>query len=326
MFGYNMIVAFETPLPCVMQQRFSTPAVAMNQNRQEQRLLHKIVTDPEKAWPDFLEFFAPTLIGLVRLYVKSYDRQMDLFVHVAERLRAKEMKRVRSFRYRPEAPCTLKTYLCVVSRNLITDFHRMREGRRRPFSNVAGLEQEDHWIFEYHIRENRSLSETQQLLANLHGMTLDLDSISARADALARLLTPNQKWRLLSRLLARLQPLPVDPTGDGATADGRVIPIRSAGKDPESMLGAKAALVAFREALADVEPRKRLALFLRFGDGLKVRQVASTIGASEKQVEHWLREGISAVRTQLTRQGFTEEDLGPHSVDDATSSGMTGHG
>src|SRR5687767_11800942 len=95
------------------------------------------------AWDEFLPRFAEVIFRVVRLAAGSYYERMDLVLFVCDRLREDEMRRVRAFKFRPEAPCRFSTYLAVVVRNLALDFLRARDGRYRPFKTIEALEPAD---------------------------------------------------------------------------------------------------------------------------------------------------------------------------------------
>ena len=149
------------------------------------------------------------------------------------------------------------------------------------------------------------------MLEARHGIRLDTAELKQRAESLERSLSPNQRWRLLSRFWAHQSPLSIDPTQEAATEAGQVFPLLGNQKDPEAEFGAKSAELAFQDALARIEPRKRLALVLRFRNGLKVREVARVLNATEKQIEHWVREETAQLRDHLRGLGFTRDDLDP---------------
>jgi len=281
------------------------------EERVDARFLRLVARNPEAAWETFLTLYTPVLHGVIRLFADSYDQRMDLFVFVSEKLREDRMRRVGSYRFRPETPCTFRSYLAVVVRNLALDFVRASHGRYRPFKNIAGLSGTDRWIFEYHLKERRPLAEVKHLLEARHGVRLDPAELARRSARIEDALSPSQRWRLLSRVWAGRSPLPVDPVDGATTATGGGLALRSTSKNPAAVLDSKLARAALRDAVAAVEPRKRLALALRYKDGLKIREVARVMRATEKQVEHWVREGTAAIRESLVSSGFTRDDLDP---------------
>jgi len=281
------------------------------QERIDNEFLRTVAQDPEAAWEKFLELYLPVIYGVIRLFADSYDQRMDLFVFVGEKLKEDRMRRVRAYSFRPESPCTFRSYLAVVVRNLGLDFVRASHGRYRPFKQVAGLSGTDRLIFEYHLKDCRPLTEVRHLLEGRHGTRLEPQELRQRSERIEKALSPSQRWRLLSRVWASRRPLPVDPVEGATTAAGAGLALRSTRKGPEAVLDAKSARAAFGEALARVEPRKRLALALRYKDGLKVRDVARVMRATEKQVEHWVSEGTAVIRDHLVKLGFTRDDLDP---------------
>lgn len=281
------------------------------EERVDAEFLRSVARDPEVAWQRFQELYLPVIHSVIRLFADSYDQRMDLLVYVSEKLKEDDMRRVRAYRVRPETPCTFRSYLAVVVRNLGLDFVRASRGRYRPFKHVVGLSGTDRLIFEYHLKERRPLVEVGHLLEARHGIQLRPEELKQRSARIENSLSHSQRWRLLSRVWAGRRPLPVDPVEGATTATGGGLALRSPRRSPDAALTSKSARNAFREALAGVEPRKRLALALRYKDGLKMREVARVMRATEKQVEHWVRDGIATIREHLVRSGFTSDDLDP---------------
>jgi len=281
------------------------------EQRADAAFLRLVARDPEAAWEQFLTRYAQVLHGVIRLFADSYDQRMDLFVFVSEKLREDRMRRVGSYSFRPEKPCRFRSYLAVVVRNLALDFIRASHGRYRPFKRIAGLNGTDRLIFDYHLKERRPLADVRHLLEARHGVRLDPAELARRSARIEGALSPSQRWRLLSRVWAGRNPLPVDPVDGATTATGGGLALRSTKRSPEAALDSKSARAAVRDALAEVEPRKRLALALRYKDGLKIREIARVMRATEKQVEHWLREGTATIRERLVNSGFTRDDLDP---------------
>jgi DNA-directed RNA polymerase specialized sigma subunit len=180
---------------------------------------------------------------------------------------------------------------------------------------LEGLETADRWVFEYHLRDRRPLEEVRRLLEARHGIRIDAGELKRRAARIEDSLSPSQRWRLVSRFWARRQPVRIDPVRD-LVSDEDAVPLRSETRDPEAALASKAAGAALREALDRIEPRKRLALTLRYKDGLRVRDAARILRATEKQVEHWVREGTALIREHLARGRVLRDDLGPDQLNE----------
>jgi RNA polymerase sigma factor (sigma-70 family) len=285
----------------------ATPGV--QQSCPETELLRRIECAPELAWAELLARFAPLIFKVVCRFARTHDQRMDLFVYVAERLREDRLRRCRAYRLRLETPRSFGSYLAVVTRNLVLDSLRSTNGRFRPFTSMASLDVADRLIFEYHLRDQVPLSQVRQLLEKRHGIRMRQARLSGRAGRIERSLSSSQRWRLLSRRSAHRDPFSIDPTHETVWIDGNAIPLRSACRNPEAQAGANSARGALRQALEKIEPRKRFALVLRFKFGFKVREAAQVMGATDSQVEHWLREGTAVIREELRRRSITRTDL-----------------
>ena len=289
-----------------------SPAAAIHRegSSREEEILARVQREGTGAWQEFLEGFAPVLFRVASLFADSYDERMDFFLYICDRLREDDMKRVRSFQRRAEAPCRFSTFLTVIAKNLAVDFLRAKEGRYRPFSRIASMGETERLLFEYHLRDGRSLEETRGLLQGRHGIRLSLEEASRRAAAVLTTLSANQRWKILARLASRRQTLPIDPVEDAALGGAqRPLPLRSGAGDPEHPLREEEARRVLREAMAALEPRQRLALTLRFRDSLSPEEVARTLSVAPAQAETLIREAVMRVRRHLTGSGVERGDL-----------------
>jgi RNA polymerase sigma factor (sigma-70 family) len=294
----------ESPSPAV--------ALAREGSAREEAILARVKREGAGAWEEFLEVFAPVLFRVASLFADNYDDRMDLFLHICDRLREHDMKRVRTFQRREDAPCRFSTFLIVIAKNMAVDFLRAKEGRYRPFGRVASMDETDQLLFEYHLRDGYSLEEARSLLQGRHGIRLSLEETSRRAGVVVAALSANQRWKLLARLASRHRALPIDPVEDAALqGTRRPLPLQSGRGDPEGPLREKEARRILQEALASVEPRQRLALTLRFRDSLSQEEVARTLAVPLAQAETLIREAVMRVRRRLTESGVDRKDLDP---------------
>ena len=291
----------------------SPPAATLRleETGREEEILARVRREGAGAWEEFLEGFAGVLFRVVALFADSYDDRMDFFLYVCDRLREDDMRRVRAFQRRAEAPCRFSTYLTVVAKNMAVDFLRSREGRYRPFARVASLDETDRLLFEYHLRDGASMEETRSLLQGRHGIRLSLAEASRRTARIVTALSANQRWKLLARLASRRRTLSIDPVAEAAVHDdARGLPLPGGpGGDPEQPLREKEAREILQEALSAVEPRQRLALTLRFRDALSRDEVARTLAVSPSQAESLIREAVAALRRRLAHSGVDRADL-----------------
>ena len=276
---------------------------------EEQEFLSRVAEEGSGAWEAFLEAYAGLIFRVVALFADSYDERMDLFLFVCARLREGEMKRVRAFRYRPDAPCRLSTYLSVVVKNIAVDYLRSREGRFRPFRRLAELDETDRLLFEYHVRDGRSLEEARSLLRGRHGIRVSAAQAAERASRVSASLTASQRWRLLARLATKRRSLSIDPVADVAIGSAGPLPLESDRGDPERRLHLREARQTFLEAMATIPPRQRLALTLRFRDGLAPAEIARILAVSPPEAERLTREGLDGIRERLKESGVARLDL-----------------
>jgi len=280
-----------------------------NPNLWEQEILTRIKRGEHGAWELFLESFGGVLFGVVALFAESYDDRMDLFLHLCTRLREGEMRRIRRFRYRMDAPCRFSSYLAVVAKNLCVDYLRSRQGRFRPFRRVAAMDETDRLLFNYHIREGRNVEEARGLLLGRHGIRLGIQEASDRAGKIYAALSANQRWKLLARLASKRRALPIDPVAGVALGTRRAFPLESEREDPERSLRREEAEQVFQNALDSVDTRRRLALVLRFRDSMSAEEIAQTLAVSEAEAERIIGEGLEVLRLRLRACGVQRSDL-----------------
>lgn len=83
----------------------------------------------EAAWARFVERYSPLLLHTARAVSRERDRAMDAYLHLLERLREDDCRRLR--RYAEQSGAQFTTWLVVVARRLCLDHLRQRYGRLR---------------------------------------------------------------------------------------------------------------------------------------------------------------------------------------------------
>jgi RNA polymerase sigma factor (sigma-70 family) len=95
----------------------------------------------DAAWAALVQSHNQLLLHAVRSVVSGHDAAMDAYVHVLERLREDDFRRLRG--YVADGRSTFGTWLVVVARRLCIDHHRQRYGRvPRGEHDVAAAEQQ----------------------------------------------------------------------------------------------------------------------------------------------------------------------------------------
>ena len=279
-------------------------------DRDEQALVERIAAGGPVAWQAFLDACSGAVFRVVSLLADTYDERMDLFLFVCTKLHDDDMRRLRSFRFQEDCPCRFSTWLAVVVKNLAIDHRRAQEGRFRPFRKVDAMEEVDRLVFDYHLRDDKPLEEVRHLLEARHGMRIGEAELADRAARVETTLSTNQRWRLLARLSERREHLPLDPvSGAAGLHPDQAIPLADERADPERTLRSREAAQALRTAMDKVPPRERLAVALRYRDGLSVRQTAVFLQVPPAEAERLAREGVRRIRESLGRAGMAPPDF-----------------
>ena len=260
------------------------------------------------SWDEFLDSYAATIHGLVHSAARTYDERMDLFLFVCQALAADDMRRVRVYRFRPDAPCRFTTYLSVVVRNLIRDFYRSRRGRFRLYASIAKLDTIDRLILVYRFQEDRSLDDLVRTLETRHGIRLPTIDLAGRIAHVEKALSPSQRWRFLARRAWQRPRLRIDPM-DAVVDASKQVSLTAHERGPEESLGSADAERAFTEAVGSMSGRQQLVLALRFRDGLDVATTARALDVSAVQVERLTREALRVIRDALFAARVTRDDL-----------------
>jgi RNA polymerase sigma factor (sigma-70 family) len=231
-------------------------------------LLEQLATDrSEAAWSDFLDRYSPLIFQIVREFDRDEDRVADAYLFVCEHLCQKNFHRIRMFN--PDEGIKFTTWLCIVARNLCTDWLRHKLGRPRVFEVVEQRSALDQEVFRALFLHGLTPSETTATLRPAHpGLT---DSVVSQiAESLHRSLNPRQRW-----LLSVRRPV-VRSLSDRIAPDGPTVESRVANPSPNPEIKAQDAEArsALARALRCLEPSDRLILRWRFEQELTLEQIS----------------------------------------------------
>jgi RNA polymerase sigma factor (sigma-70 family) len=146
-------------------------------------------------------------------------------------------------------------------------------------------------------------------LRQQHDVHLEEHQLVALAARVAERISPSQRWRLLSRLMEKRRPLPVDPVAGSAMRGEERIPIPDDWGDPERPLRTREAERALQQAMELLPPRERLVVMLRFRDGMTARETADVTRITVEEAERLSRLGITRLRESLSRTGLAPTDF-----------------
>jgi RNA polymerase sigma factor (sigma-70 family) len=84
----------------------------------------------DAAWGAFVEAYTPLLLHTAYRFGHTYDGAMDRYTHLLDHLYRDDFRRLRAFTAAGSG--RFSTWLVVVARRLLLDYHRHRYGRTRP--------------------------------------------------------------------------------------------------------------------------------------------------------------------------------------------------
>lgn len=185
-----------------------------------------------------------------------------------------------------EGRASLPTYLTTVIVNLFRDYRIHRWGKWRPSAEARRLGEEALQLETLVARDGRSLAEAIQILRTSFGVTRS----AAELEQLAA--------RLPERSRRRIE-------GDGALAelasdddaDRRIL-------DAERRAVADHAETALARALAEIDAETRLAIKLRFADGMPIVEIAALLGLPAKPLYGRIERALVGLRRALESEGL----------------------
>ena len=181
---------------------------------------------------------------------------------------------------------SLPTYLTTVIVNLFRDYRIHRWGKWRPSAEAKRLGTEAVQLETLVARDGRTVSEAIAVLRTSFGVTRPV----AELEALAARLPERIRRRIESD--AALSELASSDATDDRLLDG------------ERRAVAARAESAVSRALADVDAEERLALKLRFADGLPIVEIAALLGVPAKPLYGRIERTLTSVRRALERDGL----------------------
>ena len=248
----------------------SGPANEMTTAEAIRGLLHRLNgSDPGAAWAEFIDCYSPLILTMARQFEYEQDRQAECYLYVCEKLCTDGFRRVLKFNTRGEA--SFKTWLGTVVFNLCVDWHRREFGRAVLVPAISALPKFDQSVYRLRFEQGLGLQDCLQSLQD------DFPDLTAQhlSDSLARIhtaLTPRQRWKLSVSARRRQQ-------GLGDRLDPSDLPDTVA--EPEDQACEDEAKNILEQALDRLSRDQRLALELRYIQGMTLLQVAEVLGLGD---------------------------------------------
>jgi RNA polymerase sigma factor (sigma-70 family) len=245
--------------------------------------------DGHAAWNLFAERYRRLILATIRRLVQDPDDVPDVFASVCAALTAENFARLRRYSERSPSGAAVSTWLVIVVRNLVIDWLRKVEGRRRQTipSDLSRLHRE---IYAALCLGGHSPAGAFELVRARSGLAISFPEFLREIRVL------RQSHPCPGTLPAR-RPEPLSLLPEIA------VPIA----DPVEVTELAHRLAA---ALATLPADVRLAVQLFVVDELPAKEVARVVGwPNPKAVYNRVHRALEAMRATLEREGVGRGDL-----------------
>jgi DNA-directed RNA polymerase specialized sigma24 family protein len=271
----------------------------------ETALVDRILAGDDEAWKTFCETYSPLIERSIRRYVKDTETARDLYVSLLERLRKGTLGSYRGV-------STLATWLYVVARNHCRDYFRSASGVRYVTGMLKGMGDGERRFFELRYIQGLSMREACESMRCESGGAVHFVDVIRFDDAIRRAISKKRLGKLTERLLrpdaVRRAERSIEDLPEGVELPDATVP------SPEDRADAwplEAALRTLRGAIADLAPRDRLMLELRFERGLSLRKTGEILDAGDaRRVHERLALILARLRDTLLDRGLSAELAG----------------
>ena len=264
-------------------------------------LLALFENNSQQAWELFINKHSALILSCLRRSEGDYDRVMDRFVYICEKLSEHDYQRLRKVQFLGDSG-EITPWLRQVVRRLAINFAQSRGGRRRLLRPIARLESFDQKVFEaYFWQRQTPLEISESLRAELRREIRLVDVIDSQ-ERIFRNLGTRRIWRLLIDLGRRQPAMSLTCESEDDPLEWK---LESSVADPEEELLRDEGLKRLRDGLAVLAPRDRLLLRLRYEEEHKVKDVGRILAMGDREVRSALRSARRRLRRVL-RCGGTE--------------------
>lgn len=260
-------------------------------------LLALFESRPQRAWELFIDKYSNLIFACLRRLGLDYDEAMERFVYVCEKLSEEDYRRLRGVKYLGQSG-ELTPWLVQVVRNLAVNFAQLQDGRQRLLKSIDRLGELDQKVFTAYFRQGLPPSEIRERLSAADNAAVRLVDVLDSLDRIFDSLSAKKLWRLVSNLERRRRPVSLVHE-EGVMEK----PVRCREASPEKKLLLRERRRQLRSALAELQPRARQLLRLRYEEGLSVRQAARLLDIGEREVKAALRSTRRTLRRRLCAAG-----------------------
>ena len=247
--------------------------------------------DAEAAWGLFIDRYRPLIVATSRRTIEDDDSALDVFADVCYALSANELARLCRYHDRPEPKARFSTWLVTVVHNLVVDWLRKRDGRRR-VKPPAGLSVDKQEIFRRVFDEQHSHIEAYELVCAAMPGELSFGAFLKEL---------SETYRIVQRTTA----------GGVMHYMAGAPPMREATSgNADDTLAAAGLVDRLAEVMESLPPDERLALQLSVIEELPAADVARTVGwPNAKAVYNRVYRLLGKLRDACERQGIRLADL-----------------
>lgn len=252
--------------------------------------------------------YSTFILRLIGHFVTDYDDRMELYLFVCERLAANRLRRLKRFVRDSHAPCKFTTWLVPVVRNLVIDWFRHKEGRKRLNRCIAALPELTQRVFKYCYQQGYSPGEAFELIRTRHEPRLRFEDVGRALDQIHEALAGAKMWAVVRAMRRKA---PAYPTDAERTLEDRP-EIELVAPDMPPDLGTQIAQLrrALQRAIEGLPAQEQLLLRLRFEENLAASEIAGVLHLCDSRAAyHGIRQAVGHLRKRLRDSGWQAEDF-----------------
>jgi RNA polymerase sigma factor (sigma-70 family) len=245
----------------------------------------------ELAWRLFIDRYADLIYSSLCHMGFDHDQAMDRFLYICEKLCEQDFRRLKSVRYAGSSG-ELTPWLRKVIKNLSINWAWSEEGRKRLLKPIRRLPEHEQRVFELYFWRGLSPSAICEHLRLEGGQEIRLTDVLDTLERIISHLSLKKLWRLLSNLARIRGTVSLDEMKEMGTGfepeDVRATPEQDLIRNEQDE--------QLSQALASLASRERLAIQLRYEEGMAIKEIAEILHLSEKEAGRLLKMALGRLR------------------------------